>query len=287
MTTIFEYYENNPIRPWKSLFEYAKPELVRISEDLKNESFYPEIPDLFNAYKLTPPDKVKVVIMGQDPYHSTVESNGKCVSTAIGLSFSTRREAPVPPSLKNIYKEIKRSYPNFEIPNHGDLTYWAQQGVFMLNKCLTVKPHEAKSHGNKWDSFISKTITMINKVNPRCIYVLWGREAQQFEDKVGKKAIVLKTSHPSPHSCRNGFEGCNHFKMINDELVKQEKSVIDWSLNENTIVNINNDYELNINMGNVKILPRMKLISERNKKIKIFGDDKEYEVYDQDGNVIN
>lgn len=217
---------------WINTFRSANPELQRISRDLEADvkeygHFFPLKQNIFRAFDVCPLDAVKVVIIGQDPYHS-VNHNGYPI--AQGMSFSVGKENSTPPSLQNIYKEISRSIPDWQTPGHGDLTNWSNQGVLMLNTCLTVRPHKAKSHGGLWMGFISKVLNSIAEKNPRCIYVLWGRDAENVASQLSNKNVILVTSHPSGFSAHKGFNGCGHFAKINQELEAQGRNPIDWSL---------------------------------------------------------
>jgi len=213
---------------WNRVFRDAEDELKDIADILQEEqTYFPMKKDIFRAFYLTPLPNVKVVLVGQDPYHDTVY-NGEPKAT--GLSFSTHPLAPVSPSLKNIYKEIKRTYPDFVIPNHGDLTNWAKQGVLLLNSCLTVRPHEAASHGKIWLGFIETVIKAICNVNPDCIFLLWGKAAQKLREMIKGNAVVLACGHPSALNRNSDFVGCNHFTIVNETLVKQGREPIDWQV---------------------------------------------------------
>lgn len=227
---------------WKDIFRACIPELEHINSSLiKDEDqhgiFYPQKADLFKAFDLCPISNVKVVIIGQDPYHAD-DHNGYPI--AMGMSFSVRKGNPIPSSLNNIYKEISRSLSvqsqeqgsqGWNIPTHGDLTNWALQGVLLLNTCLTVRAHKANSHKSLWLGFISKIIAAINERNPNCIYVMWGREAEKIQPMLTEKNVKLISSHPSGFSAHRGFIGCNHFVEINQQLELQGKRKIDWNLN--------------------------------------------------------
>lgn len=216
--SINEIVKTNTPRGWEPVFENAKNELGMISDILEEKGEYlPLKKNLFRAFSLTPLQKVRVVIFGQDPYHG-YDNNGQ--PQAQGLSFSVSRGVTVPPSLRNIYKEIKRSYPNWEIPNHGCLDHWASQGVLLLNSSLTVMPRNPDSHSKSklWLPFIRWVLVAIENVNPKCIYVLWGKKAEKMKKFISNKAIILESSHPSPFSARRGFEGCGHFHKINEYL---------------------------------------------------------------------
>ena len=216
---------------WNKVFEECLPEFEVVASVLNEkiqdgEIYFPLKRDLFRAFQYCPLDRVRVVIIGQDPYHSTNLGN----PVANGMAFSVNKGESIPPSLRNIYKEIARDYPTFRIPNHGDLTGWARQGVFLLNTCLTVKPHIAGSHKTFWLPVIKKVIEAINQANPRCIYVLWGAKAQKMEEFIRGKSIILKSSHPSPFSYSRGFYGCKHFSTINQILTEMNQREIDWQI---------------------------------------------------------
>jgi len=183
---------------------------------------YPPGKLIFNAFSLTPFDKVKVVILGQDPYHNPGE--------AMGLCFSVPRGVRVPPSLVNIYKEIKRDL-GLDIPPHGDLTSWAQQGVFLLNAMLTVEHKAAGAHKNiGWQEFTNAVIHTLSKQREGLVFLLWGRFAQSKKECIDEtRHYVLEAAHPSPLA-RNAFSGCSHFSRTNDILVKNGKEAINWQL---------------------------------------------------------
>ena len=187
---------------------------------------FPRSSQIFSAFNLTPIDKVKLVIIGQDPYHGPGQAHGLCFSVQPGVK--------IPPSLLNIYKELKTDL-DFEIPKHGNLEYWAEQGVFLINATLTVRANAAGSHQNKgWEIF---TDTVISKLNDKCnnlVFLLWGRYAQAKEKNIDpSKHLVLKAAHPSPLSAYNGFFGCKHFSKSNDYLQKLGKTPIDWQIPTN------------------------------------------------------
>lgn len=218
-----------PPYSWKSVFENAKEELKDISDIIEEEKqtyrILPDMKDMFRAFEVTQISKVKVVIIGQDVYANLTDD----LPIARGLSFSVAPGVPIPPSLENIFKEVRRS--GFNVGNCGDLTPWAVQGVLLLNSCLTVRQSEPGSHKQVWFSFIKKVINAILEINPNCIFVAWGKPAQKVAEKfVGQRSTILTAPHPSPLSAYHGFHGCNHFIQINELLVKQKKTPIDWSL---------------------------------------------------------
>lgn len=202
-----------------------------ISERKGNEIF-PKEENVFNAFNTTPFNKVKVVIIGQDPYHSYEEREGESFPHAHGLSFSVPTGTnKIPPSLKNIFKELNQDL-GFKIPTHGDLTSWAKQGVLLLNATLTVRAHEAGSHQKKgWETFTNNVIEKISLQKEDVIFLLWGKFAQQKEALIDtKKHHVLKAAHPSPFSAYNGFYGCKHFSETNKLLISTGNNEIDWEI---------------------------------------------------------
>lgn len=225
-----------PPEGWKEVFAEALPALRTVSYGIQIEkamghTIYPAVSDIFHAFRMTALRDVKVVIMGQDPYPSTSYYNNRAYATAMGMSFSARTWDSVPVSLENIFKELSQSVPGFVTPDHGDLTTWAQQGVLLLNKCLTVQAGRPGSHDAViWDGFLTKVIDAIKHVNPHCIYVMWGRDAQKIMNKLTEPSIKLIAPHPSGKSAHTGFFGCNHFNIINQELYKQGKAMINWQL---------------------------------------------------------
>ncbi|WP_417704196.1 uracil-DNA glycosylase [Rheinheimera aquimaris] len=185
---------------------------------------YPPQSDVFNAFKLTELDNLKVVLLGQDPYHGPNQAHG--------LAFSVRHGVRVPPSLQNMYKELALEYPEFVIPAHGCLEDWAKQGVLLLNTVLTVVATEANSHRHLgWEQFTDKVIAQISTHCQGIVFLLWGSHAQKkgrFIDR--QRHYVLEAPHPSPLSAHRGFLGCGHFKQANELLVKQGKAPINWQL---------------------------------------------------------
>lgn len=217
---------------WMSIFDEAREELKIICKALDNDvtrngHFLPHKNDLFRALELTPLDKVRVVIIGQDPYHQILD-NGQ--PRARGLSFSVAPTDAIPSSLNNIYKEIANNYPGWVRPTNGDLTPWAKQGVLLLNSCLTVLPGQAGSHSKYkvWLPFILKILNHLGKIRPNCIYVMWGKDAQTIGVYLNDKSHKLVAPHPSGLSASRGFFGCGHFRRINDILESGGESPIQW-----------------------------------------------------------
>lgn len=208
--------------------EFSKTYFQHIITFLKAEKasgkiIYPPGPLIFNAFKQTPFDKVKVVLIGQDPYHNKGQAHG--------LSFSVPDGVPKPPSLNNIFKELKNDL-GIEIQENGNLTKWAQQGVLLLNASLTVRQNEPGSHANiGWLQFTDNVIKRISDDKDGVIFLLWGKFAQEKQSLIDEtKHFVLKAAHPSPYSANNGFFGCKHFSKTNELLMKQHKIPIDWKL---------------------------------------------------------
>ncbi|WP_316829789.1 uracil-DNA glycosylase [Pedobacter aquatilis] len=195
-----------------------------LEEKEKGHQVYPKGADIFNALNTTPFDKVKVVILGQDPYHG--------VNQAHGLSFSVQKGVPVPPSLKNIYKELETDIIGFKTPQHGNLMHWAEQGVLLLNATLTVRAAEAGSHQNRgWEIFTDEIIKALSTKREHLVFLLWGKYAQQKAALIDqKKHYVLTAAHPSPFSAYNGFFGSKHFSKANQLLVQNNLSPIDWKI---------------------------------------------------------
>ena len=211
--------------------EFEKPYMKTLKSFLLEEkqkgfTIYPKSADIFNAFNHTPLEKVKVVILGQDPYHGT--------SQAHGLSFSVQKGMVIPPSLKNIYKELASEFADFKTPSHGNLTAWADQGVLLLNATLTVRAQEAGSHQNKgWEIFTDKVISALSEERKGIIFLLWGKYAQQKESLIDThKHHVLKAAHPSPFSAYTGFFGSGHFAKANTFLVAQGLEAINWQIKD-------------------------------------------------------
>ena len=219
------------MRTWKDMIgsEKAQPYFQHILQQVQQQRdsgkiIYPPKTDVFNAFRYTEFDQVKVVILGQDPYHGPNQAHG--------LAFSVRPNVQIPPSLQNIYKELSQDIAGFQIPNHGYLVDWAQQGVLLLNTVLTVEQGKAHSHANfGWETFTDHVIATLNQHTQGLVFLLWGSHAQkkgQFIDR--QKHCVLTAPHPSPLSAHRGFFGCHHFSSTNLYLIQQGKTPINWSL---------------------------------------------------------
>lgn len=208
--------------------EFKQPYFAGIRDFLKKEksagkTIFPPGPEIFNAYNLTPFEKVKIVIIGQDPYHGQGQAHGLC--------FSVQRGVAVPPSLGNIYKEMRTDL-GFDIPKHGFLESWAKQGVFMLNAILTVEKDQPASHKHiGWQFFTDATIMALNEHREHLVFMLWGAFAQQKAALLDtKRHLVLTAAHPSPFSADKGFFGCKHFSKANEWLKQHSEQQIDWKI---------------------------------------------------------
>lgn len=209
--------------------EFEKDYMLKLKQFLKEEKesgqiIYPKGSDIFNAFNTTPFDKVKVVILGQDPYHGPNQAHG--------LSFSVQKGVPIPRSLSNIYKELVTDIPGFKIPPHGYLQEWAEQGVLLLNATLTVRASQPGSHQKRgWEIFTDKVITKISEQKEGIIFLLWGAFAQAKSELIdAKKHHILKSAHPSPFSADRGFFGSRPFSKTNEILRKESKQEIDWQI---------------------------------------------------------
>lgn len=195
-----------------------------IQSELKNRvRVYPDIKNIFAAYNSCPLQKVRIVILGQDPYHGEGQAHG--------LAFSVCPEVKIPPSLRNIYKELNADI-GFSIPKHGHLQSWAEQGVFLLNTVLTVRQANAGSHRKKgWEKFTDKTIQILNQQDSPIVFLLWGSPAAEKEKLLNNpKHLILKAPHPSPLSAHRGFLGCKHFSQANNFLQAARQRPINWQI---------------------------------------------------------
>jgi len=215
---------------WKEVLteEFDKPYFSYIPLHLKTEKsqgkiIYPPGPFIFNAFNTTPIDKIKVVIIGQDPYHGAGQAHGLC--------FSVQNGVPPPPSLVNIFKELKEDI-GMTMPDHGNLTKWAEQGVFLLNASLTVRAGEPMSHSKiGWAQFTDAVIKTISEQKEHVVFLLWGKFAQDKKILIDEtKHLILRAAHPSPLSAYAGFFGCKHFSKANDYLMSKGIDPVDWSL---------------------------------------------------------
>jgi uracil-DNA glycosylase len=228
---MFEPQDQIKLEPsWKKelLSEFKAPYMqdlrtFLVEEKRRGKEIYPRGSDMFNAFNLTPFDRVKVVILGQDPYHGPGQAHGLCFSVQPGVT--------VPPSLINIYKELHRDL-GILPPRHGHLISWARQGVLLLNSVLTVEKRRAASHQNRgWERFTDRAVQLLNDRHEGLVFLLWGSYAQkkgQFLD--GSRHLVLKSAHPSPFSAHRGFIGNAHFSRTNQYLTARGNQPIDWRL---------------------------------------------------------
>ena len=220
------HFENS----WDELLkdEFKKPYYLKLRQFLINEYrsqiIYPNMYDIFNAMKITSYEDVKVVIIGQDPYHGENQAHG--------LSFSVKKGIAPPPSLVNIFKEIKSDVGVDNSGKHGELTKWAEEGVLLLNSCLTVRAGKANSHrGMGWENFTDDVIRLLNQREKPMVFMLWGANAKAKAQLITNPAhLVLTAAHPSPLSAYNGFFGCKHFSKANDFLVENGMTPVNWSI---------------------------------------------------------
>lgn len=215
---------------WKSLHEteFEKPYFKQLKAFLTQEikagqTIYPHPSNFFKAFDLCPWEQTKVVLLGQDPYHGPGQAQG--------LSFSVPEDISVPPSLKNIYKELATDV-DFKIPSHGNLETWAQQGVLLLNSTLSVRAKNPASHsGQGWETFTDQIIKTLSAEKDALVFLLWGKFAQSKKTIINtNKHLVLEASHPSPFSAYNGFLGCRHFSKTNTWLQKNGQTPIKWQI---------------------------------------------------------
>ena len=211
---------------WKEVLEdefdkpYFKALQNFVCDEYRSASIFPKREDVFKAFNATPFSKVKVVILGQDPYHGAGQANGLC--------FSVNADVKLPPSLRNIFKEIESDLGKNSLD--GNLERWAAQGVFLLNATLTVREGEAGSHQRKgWENFTDAAIGALSKKSEGTVYLLWGNSAQKKGALISPdKNLILRSVHPSPLSVYRGFAGCRHFSKANDYLIANNKNPIDW-----------------------------------------------------------
>lgn len=203
---------------------YFQSLLKAVALEREKTSVYPAAPETFEAFKLTNFDQVKVVILGQDPYHGAGQAHG--------LAFSVQPQVRIPPSLQNIYQELKNDIPGFKIPEHGCLKSWAQQGVFLLNTILTVRAGAPQSHQMLgWQQFTNQVIQTISQHREHVVFLLWGASARTKEALIDtEKHLVLKAPHPSPLSAHRGFFGCRHFSRANQFLAQHGELPINWQI---------------------------------------------------------
>jgi uracil-DNA glycosylase len=213
---------NEPLAP---LFEDEKYKQIRqfLIEEYKTRVIYPNMYDLYNCFKFTPFNELKVVLLGQDPYHNVGQAHGLCFSVQDGIAF--------PPSLVNIFKELKSDL-GYDIPKSGNLTKWAKEGVLLMNTSLTVREHQANSHSKcGWAWFTDSVIKIISKQKENVVFILWGGNARSKKPLIDtSKHFIIESAHPSPLSAYNGFFGSKPFSKTNEYLKQYGLSEIDWNL---------------------------------------------------------
>jgi uracil-DNA glycosylase len=208
--------------------EVEKPYFIKLREfldqEIQDNLVFPETHQIFNAFNLTPFDKVKVVIVGQDPYHGPGQAHGLCFSVPAGVAK--------PPSLRNIFKELCNDL-QIPVSTNGDLTKWSQQGVLLLNAALTVRASQAGSHQKQgWEVFTDRVITLLSEKKNSLVFFLWGNYAQSKTQLIDQnKHLILKSVHPSPLSASRGFFGCSHFSKANEFLKQNDLTPINWDIN--------------------------------------------------------
>ena len=215
---------NQPLAPLFADERYQKIRRFLIQE-YSTHIVYPDMYDLYNCFRLTPFHEVKVVLLGQDPYHNEGQAHGLC--------FSVREGVPKPPSLENIFKELESDL-GYKPPRSGDLTKWAKEGVLLMNTALTVRAHEANSHANcGWSWFTDSVISLLSEQKEHLVFLLWGGNARKKASLIDKnKHLILQCAHPSPLSAYNGFFGCRHFSKTNEYLLSHGLKPVDWNLND-------------------------------------------------------
>ena len=213
--------------PLAPLFEDERYKKIRafLIDEYRRHIVYPDMYDIYNCFRYTPYANVKVVLLGQDPYHNEGQANGLCFSVKDGI--------PKPPSLENMMKELHEDL-GCPIVKSGDLTKWAKEGVLLMNTALTVRAHQANSHANcGWSWFTDAVISILSEQKNHLVFLLWGGNARRKKALINQsKHLILECAHPSPLSAYNGFFGCRHFSKTNDYLIKQGITPIDWDLSK-------------------------------------------------------
>lgn len=216
--------------PLAPLFADERYQTIRrfLKDEYSHYTVYPDMYDIFNCFLFTPYEKVKVVLLGQDPYHNVGQAHGLCFSVQDGIE--------PPPSLINMFKELKSDL-GFDPPRSGNLTKWAREGVLLMNTALTVRAHQANSHANcGWSWFTDSVISLLSEQKENLVFILWGGNARKKTSLIDRrKHLILECAHPSPLSAYNGFFGCRHFSKTNDYLIAHGKSPVKWNLNETPV----------------------------------------------------
>ncbi|MCR4685071.1 MAG: uracil-DNA glycosylase [Lachnospiraceae bacterium] len=219
--------DNDWLNPLSAEFKkpYYKELYLKVKDEYRHHTVFPAPDDIFSAYALTELNNVKVVILGQDPYHDVGQAHGLC--------FSVKPGVDIPPSLQNIYQELHDDL-GLRIPNNGYLVKWAKQGVLLLNTVLTVRAHQANSHrGIGWEQFTDATIRILNEQDRPIVFMLWGKPAQSKQSMLNNpKHLILKAPHPSPLSAYRGFFGCRHFSRANAFLTENHLQPVDWQIED-------------------------------------------------------
>lgn len=234
--SLYDMITEYPIPDWNTVLLAHKKELDHLDKTLP-PNYYPRKWDIFNALYYTPLNTVKVVIIGQDPYHSDYrDKDGSIKPVACGLAFSVRDHGTfMPPTILNIYKRLEDTVPDFQAPDNGDLTPWTKQGVLLLNTCLTVTPGKAGSHGKMWLTIIKPLLAHLVSKRPKTLFLLWGANARTVKSMIGN-CKSLEASHPSPLSVSKSspgipaFEKCDHFNEVNNYLIANNMTPINWQL---------------------------------------------------------
>lgn len=224
--TLREIIEKTPPIGWERHFINLMPELFFLDKLIDTEmKIFPQKKNIFRCFHLCPPGQVKVVIVGPEPFEKSASND---VEYANGLCFSTNSKATkLHPATQSIYRELKRSFPKFKAPKHGDFESWARQGILFLNRALTVRPGGKKSHYNEWVGFFHRTILYLREINPDLIFVLWGSEAKSSRDIIQGKH-VLEAPNPASYSGNQTFVNCDHFIKINTILQSLNQTPINW-----------------------------------------------------------
>lgn len=233
--TIIEYLNLYCPESWREIFYEARLELQDVSEVIerfKNNGsvIIPSINDLFNPFVYCPVNNVKVVIFDVKPINHSFNSKGVKEFKSDGIAFSTKINYNPLDTILNIYQEISNNDPNFIIPDHGNLIPWLKQGVLLLNSQFTTEYTRNNNHDIIWHGFIQRVLNNINKINNKCVYVIWGNELKIIKNLIPPKSYILETFHHPSSKFNSSFNGCNHFNLINEYLIKNNIKPIDWTI---------------------------------------------------------